>query len=125
MKKLLLSTLAAASIALAAGFGSASTDMDKTVDNPFIGGKSNFLIATASESGSYYKAGVKMSKQLTNAYSATTDGSGQNLDLLSQNLVNVAFVIVVFKSNITLSNTVSTVSAEKFTTFSLTSLFRK
>lgn len=38
MKKLLLSTLAAASIALAAGFGSASTDMDKIVDNPFIGG---------------------------------------------------------------------------------------
>ena len=92
MKKLLIGTLVAASVAFSAGFGSASTDMDKTVDNPFIGGKSNFLIATASESGSYYKAGVKMSKQLTNAYSATTDGSGQNLDLLSQNLVNVAFV---------------------------------
>lgn len=92
MKKILLSTLFAASVAFSAGFGSASTDMDKTVDNPFIGGKSNFLIATASESGSYYKAGVKMAKQLTNAYSATTDGSGQNLDLLSQNLVNIAFV---------------------------------
>ena len=92
MKKLLIGTLVAASVAFSAGFGSASTDMDKTVDNPFTGGTSNFLIVTASESGSYYKAGVKMAKQLTNAYSATTDGSGQNLDLLSQGLPNVAFV---------------------------------
>ena len=92
MKKLLIGTLVAASVAFSAGFGSASTDMDKTVDNPFTGKPSNFLIATASESGSYYKAGVKMAKQLQNAYPATTDGSGQNLDLLSQGLANVAFV---------------------------------
>ena len=92
MKKLLIGTLIAASVAFSAGFGSASTDMDKTIDNPFTGKPSNFLIATASESGSYYKAGVKMAKQLQNAYPATTDGSGQNLDLLSQGLANVAFV---------------------------------
>ncbi len=40
----------------------------------------------------YYKAGNKLISNVKSAYNATTDGSGQNLELLAEGSANVAFV---------------------------------
>lgn len=92
MKKLLLSCLLAASTMFGAGFGQASADTDVMLNNPFTGKQNRFMIATGTEVSSYYKAGNKLSGNLKGSYNATTDGSGQNLELLAEGSVNVAFV---------------------------------
>ena len=92
MKKIMLAALIAVSTMLGAGFGKASVDNDVLMDNPFTGKQNRFMIATGTEVSAYYKAGNKLSGNLKGAYNATTDGSGQNLELLAEGSVNVAFV---------------------------------
>ena len=92
MKKLLVSLAISASTIFAAGFGQASVEQDVQLNNPFTGKQSRFIIGTATETSSYYKAGSKLASNLKGAYAATTDGSGQNLDLLANGDINVALV---------------------------------
>ena len=92
MKKLLLSCLLAASTMFGAGFGTASTDADVLLNNPFTGKQNRFIIATGTEVSAYYKAGNKLQANVKGGYNASTDGSGHNLELLANGDVNVAFV---------------------------------
>ena len=92
MKKLLLALTLTISTIFGAGFGQASVDADVMLNNPFTGKQNRFMIATGTEVSSYYKAGNKLSGNLKGSYNATTDGSGQNLELLAEGSVNVAFV---------------------------------
>ena len=92
MKKLLIILALTASTIFAAGFGQASVEQDVQLDNPFTGKKSRFIVGTATETSSYFKAGSKLSSNLKGSYAATTDGSGQNLELLADGSINIAFV---------------------------------
>jgi TRAP-type uncharacterized transport system substrate-binding protein len=92
MKKLILSCLLAASTMFGAGFGQSSIEKDVTLENPFNGKEQRYIIGTATDTSSYYKAGSKLAGNLKGAFAATTDGSGQNLDLLAEGKINVAFV---------------------------------
>lgn len=92
MKKLLLALVLAISTMFGAGFGTSSEDKDVILNNPFTGKQQRFIIGTATETSSYYKAGTKLSNYLKGAYAATTDGSAHNLDLLANGDINVAFV---------------------------------
>lgn len=92
MKKIMLAALLAVSTMFGAGFGKASVDNDVLMDNPFTGKQNRFMIATGTEVSAYYKAGNKLAGNLKGAYNATTDGSGQNLELLAEGSVNIAFV---------------------------------
>ena len=92
MKKLLIILALAASTIFAAGFGQASVEQDVQLDNPFTGKQSRFIVGTATETSSYFKAGSKLSSNLKGSYAATTDGSGQNLELLADGSINIAFV---------------------------------
>lgn len=92
MRKLVLSCLIAASTMFGAGFGTASVDKDIILQNPFTGKEQRYMIATGTEVSAYYKAGSKLAANLKGSYNATTDGSGQNLELLADGSVNVAFV---------------------------------
>lgn len=91
MKKLVLAGLLAIGC-FGAGFGSSSQETDITLENPFNGKQSRYIIGTATETSMYYKAGSKLAAALKGGYAATTDGSGQNLDLLADGKINVAFV---------------------------------
>ena len=92
MKKLLITLALTASTIFAAGFGKASVEQDVQLDNPFTGKQSRFIVGTATETSSYFKAGSKLSWNLKGSYAATTDGSGQNLELLADGSINIAFV---------------------------------
>ena len=92
MKKLLIILALTASTIFAAGFGKASVEQDVQLDNPFTGKQSRFIVGTATETSSYFKAGSKLSSNLKGSYAATTDGSGQNLELLADGSINIAFV---------------------------------
>ena len=92
MKKLLVTLALTASTIFAAGFGQASVEQDVQLDNPFTGKQSRFIVGTATETSSYFKAGSKLSSNLKGSYAATTDGSGQNLELLADGSINIAFV---------------------------------
>ena len=92
MKKLLITLALTASTIFAAGFGKASVEQDVQLNNPFTGKQSRFIIGTATETSSYFKAGSKLSSNLKGSYAATTDGSGQNLELLADGSINIAFV---------------------------------
>ena len=92
MKKLLITLALTASTIFAAGFGQASVEQDVHLDNPFTGKQSRFIVGTATETSSYFKAGSKLSSNLKGSYAATTDGSGQNLELLAEGSINIAFV---------------------------------
>ena len=92
MKKLLITLALTASTIFAAGFGQASVEQDVQLNNPFTGKQSRFIIGTATETSSYFKAGSKLSSNLKGSYAATTDGSGQNLELLADGSINIAFV---------------------------------
>ena len=92
MKKLLITLALTASTIFAAGFGKASVEQDVQLNNPFTGKQSRFIVGTATETSSYFKAGSKLSSNLKGSYAATTDGSGQNLELLADGSINIAFV---------------------------------
>lgn len=92
MKKLLLALTLTISTMLSAGFGTSSLEQDTILTNPFNGKDQRFIIGTASETGSYHKAGTKLQNGLKGAFAATTDGSMQNLELLKDGAINVAFV---------------------------------
>ena len=92
MKKLLIILALTASTIFAAGFGQASVEQDVQLNNPFTGKQSRFIVGTATETSSYFKAGSKLSSNLKGSYAATTDGSGQNLELLADGSINIAFV---------------------------------
>ena len=92
MKKLLLALTLTISTILGAGFGTSSEDKDVILENPFNGKQQRFMIGTATETSSYYKAGSKLASNLKGAYAATTDGSGHNLDLMTEGKINVALV---------------------------------
>lgn len=92
MKKLLLALTLTISTILGAGFGTSSEDKDVILNNPFNGKQQRFMIGTATETSSYYKAGTKLANYVKGAYAATTDGSAHNLDLLADGSINVAFV---------------------------------
>lgn len=92
MKKIVLLLLAIAGLAFGAGFGTLSQEEDKKLVNPFNDKEYSFIIGTASEAGTYHKAGTKAARLLENAVALSTDGSKQNLDLLSEGKINVAFV---------------------------------
>jgi len=90
LKKISIMALSAFS-AFALSFSSAG----KQNQNKYInidGQNFQYVIGTASKTGSYYAAGYKLTKQLPEAIAAETDGSMQNMDLLSQGVLNVAFV---------------------------------
>jgi len=106
MKKLLLSLLVSTAVTFAGGFGSNSNDKPQYLPNP-DGGKNQYIICTAEDIGSYYKAGKRLVQLLgqdrvngsTNGrggnwlgYPATTEGSGQNYDLMSDGVCNVAIM---------------------------------
>lgn len=99
MKKivLLMFTLATLSTSLFAGFGTSGNEKVKKLKGT-DGKKYEFLIGTASEEGSYYSAGQKLAKLLGKtkkgkqaARAETTDGCGQNLELLDEGIVNIIF----------------------------------
>lgn len=92
MKKLLLALTLTISTIFGAGFGTSSEDKDVILNNPFTGKPNRFIIGTATETSSYYKAGTKLANYVKGAYAATTDGSAHNLDLLANGDINVAFV---------------------------------
>ena len=92
MKKLLITLALTTSTIFAAGFGQASVEQDVQLNNPFTGKQSRFIVGTATETSSYFKAGSKLSSNLKGSYAATTDGSGQNLELLAEGSINIAFV---------------------------------
>ena len=92
MKKIVLLLIAVTSLVFGAGFGTSSQESDVTLKNPFNGKDQRFIIGTASESGTYHKAGTKMERLLKGSYAASTDGSKQNLELLAEGSINVAFV---------------------------------
>ncbi len=95
----LAATAVIATSTFAGGFGSNSKQQAQVLPAP--NGKSyQYVICTASETGSYYKAGKKMRNLLgqdhtTNeylAYPATTDGTRQNYNLMSDGVCNVAIL---------------------------------
>jgi TRAP-type uncharacterized transport system substrate-binding protein len=94
MKNTLLSTIftiIALTVTASAGFGQSSkVEVIKQIS--YNNSKFDFVIATASETGSYQIAGLKLAKGLSGAVAATTDGSYQNLQLLVDGSVNIAFV---------------------------------
>jgi TRAP-type uncharacterized transport system substrate-binding protein len=92
MKKIIVAVLLTALTMFGAGFGTASTDADVLLNNPFTGKQSRFIVVTGTELSAYYKAGNKLISNIKGAYNATTDGSGQNLELLAEGQANVAFV---------------------------------
>ena len=92
MKKLILAAILAASTMFGAGFGTSSEDKDVILNNPFTGKQQRFIIGTATETSSYYKAGTKLANYLKGAYAANTDGSQNNINLLIEGSINVAFV---------------------------------
>ena len=92
MKKLLLAAILAASTMFGAGFGTSSEDKDVILSNPFTGKPNRFIIGTATETSNYYKAGTKLANYLKGAYAANTDGSQNNINLLIEGSINVAFV---------------------------------
>ena len=79
MKKIMLAALLAASTIFGAGFGTASTDADVLLNNPFTGKQSRFIVATGTEVSAYYKAGNKLISNVKGAYNATTDGSSTTI----------------------------------------------
>lgn len=83
---------ALATSGLAAGFGSNSNQTVKKLTGT-DGKQYEYLIGTASNTGSYYKAGKRLEYMLPkkSARAETTDGSKQNLDLLEDGIINVAF----------------------------------
>lgn len=93
MKKLLLSSALVASLCVSASavsFGSSANDVDKTIN---VDGKEyRFLIGTASKTGKYYTAGNRLCTGIQSCIAADTDGSKQNMELLSQGLINGAIV---------------------------------
>ena len=92
MKKLILAAILAASTMFGAGFGTSSEDKDVILNNPFTGKQQRFIIGTATETSSYYKAGTKLANYLKGAYAANTDGSQNNINLLIEGSINVALV---------------------------------
>ncbi len=96
IKKTIL-TLALTAAAFAGGFGSNSNQKAQYLPNP-DGGSNQYVICTASDTGSYYKAGKRIVSLLGQdrsngkmlGYAATTDGSGMNYDLMSDGICNVA-----------------------------------
>lgn len=98
LTKLLLAGLLTATSAFA-GFGSGSKDTttylksSKGVDHQYV-------ICTASETGSYYKAGKRLVSLLGQdrdtggnlAVAETTDGSKQNYELMTDKVCNVTFL---------------------------------
>lgn len=91
LKQLLIVGLfALTSSVYAVSFGTASKDTAKTL---VADGKEYlYIVGTASETGSYYKAGNVLTSGLKKAVSAPTDGSWQNMDLLSEGQINAGFV---------------------------------
>lgn len=98
MKKITLLMLTAFMSALfAGGFGTSSNEEVKKLKAP-DGKEYEVIIGTALEEGSYYQGGKTLAyligkdkKRKDIAYVATTDGCGQNLNLLKDGVINVAF----------------------------------
>ncbi len=96
----ILATIALTTIvATAGGFGSSSKEQTQYLAGP-DGKNYKYVMCTASDTGSYYKAGRKLRNLLGNdrktnrynMYPATTDGSRQNYDLMSDGICNIAFI---------------------------------
>lgn len=76
--------------ASAVSFGTSANDTDKLIN---IDGKDyKFVIGTASKTGKYYAAGNRICNGLSGCIVADTDGSKQNMELLSQDIINGAIV---------------------------------
>ena len=87
-----LSLLVSVAVGLFALSFSSTNKISKPQYIEIDGHKYQYVIATASRTGTYYKAGSKLAAQLPQAIAAETDGSIQNMDLLNKGIVNVAFV---------------------------------
>ena len=105
IKKITL-TLALTAAAFAGGFGSNSNDKPQYLPNP-DGGRNQYIICTASDTGSYFKAGKRLVQLLGQdringtkngkggnwlGYAATTDGTAMNYDLMSEGICNVSIM---------------------------------
>ena len=89
--RIIIGLMAAFAMASALSFSSSSKN-DKPRYITIDGKQYQYVIGTASKTGSYYAAGYKLSKVLPDAVAAETDGSLQNLDLLNAGHINVAIV---------------------------------
>lgn len=93
MKKFLLATAMTAVMAITASavsFGSAGNDKPKSIN---IDGKDyEYVIGTALKDGKYFVAGSRLANGLPKSVAAETDGSKQNMELLSQGQINGAIV---------------------------------
>ena len=98
MKKLVFLSVFAAS-ALYAGFGTADKQPTQYLQGS-DGEKYQYVICTASDTGSYYQAGKKLVRLLGQDYNTskmiaraeTTDGSRQNYELMAEGVCNVIFM---------------------------------
>lgn len=99
MRKLTIVAALVSTNLFAGGFG--STSSQKTQYLKGADGKDyQYVVCTASETGSYYKAGKRLASVLGQdlstgrklTYAATTDGSKQNYELMSENICNVAIL---------------------------------
>lgn len=91
MKTKLISLAILATIsASAVSFGTASNEQDKQIN--IDGTNYNYVIGAASKTGRYYAAGSKLCTGIKGCIAADTDGSKQNMELLSQGYINGAIV---------------------------------
>jgi len=101
MKKTILGLTIAAMLATSAmaGFGSNSQQKEQVLKGS-DGEDYQYVICTASDTGSYYRAGKRLVSLLGQdprngnqlAVAETTDGSGQNYQLMSDKICNVAIM---------------------------------
>lgn len=91
MRKVLLTAVLTAAIgANAVSFGTASKDVQKTIN---VDGKDfRYVIGTASKDGKYFTAGNRICNGVAQCVAADTDGSKQNMELLADGQINGALV---------------------------------
>lgn len=96
----LLSLAAVGTTMFAGGFGSGSKDTAQYLTGTNGQTQYQYVICTAGSEGSYYRAGKtlvsllgeEINKNRSLGETATTDGSKQNYDLMSDGICNVAFL---------------------------------
>jgi len=99
MKKTIIALAALSLTVFAGGFGTNSSQPDQYLTGSDQQ-KYQYVICTASETGSYYQAGKRLVSLLgqergtshNTAVAETTDGTKQNLQLVADGICNVAFV---------------------------------
>ena len=99
MKKIVLVLMSLVSFAMALDLDFSTATANGENEKKYISvgeHKFQYIIATASKTGSYFPAGKKIARQLAEAVAVSTDGSLQNFDLLTGDVrglkTNVALI---------------------------------